>query len=455
MEKGFEQRVNQYEAAIPAQCRAREDELFELPSAANELEIQARWFAGDYGCEFTGMDGESVHVIQFGVWNREAGPDFTDAAVQINGETVRGCIEIDIDERDWERHGHAMNPSFDSVVLHVVLSRGRARFFTRTSQGRQVVQVVPARSGNTTPSCLPPVAHAGRCVAPLARLDAETLRTLLETAAFHRLRRKGARLARLARAHGPDEALLMGVAEALGYRENKLPFLLLAQRLGLTFLQRAPVEAVLLGVSGFLEESSLGGAQDEYVARLWQDWWPLRASLERLLIPRRFWKLGASRPANHPQRRLAALALIVARWKKFRDVAQSAESDRIEAFFNDLHHPYWDHHSALGRRALPRPLALVGCDRSREILLNVIGPAALHNDPGVLGRLGHIRPGARSRTVDIACRRLFGDRQDLAKRALGSALAEQGLIQIFEDFCRQDASNCERCRFPELATKWH
>src|SRR5436190_17689649 len=88
-----------------------EEYLLRVRARMDEHELQARWFAGEFGREFTSIDGRSVQIVQFGVWNHEAGPDFAEAAISIDGgEPIRGCIEIDPDARDWERHGHGSNP---------------------------------------------------------------------------------------------------------------------------------------------------------------------------------------------------------------------------------------------------------------------------------------------------------------------------------------------------------
>ena len=55
-----------------------------MPRIPSELELQARWFAGDFGREFVSTNGDQIEIVQFGVWNREAGPDFRDAAIRIN-----------------------------------------------------------------------------------------------------------------------------------------------------------------------------------------------------------------------------------------------------------------------------------------------------------------------------------------------------------------------------------
>src|SRR5262249_34357495 len=59
--------------------RVRERALFVSPRIPSELELQARWFAGDFGKRFVSTSGDEIDIIQFGTWNREAGPDFRDA----------------------------------------------------------------------------------------------------------------------------------------------------------------------------------------------------------------------------------------------------------------------------------------------------------------------------------------------------------------------------------------
>ena len=61
---------------LRAYAKVRERPLFSLPRNFTELELQARWFAGDFGRSFTGTAGQEIEIVQFGIWNREAGPDF-------------------------------------------------------------------------------------------------------------------------------------------------------------------------------------------------------------------------------------------------------------------------------------------------------------------------------------------------------------------------------------------
>ncbi|MEP6956988.1 MAG: DUF2851 family protein, partial [Chthoniobacterales bacterium] len=211
--------------------RVHERALFAAPRNPNELELQARWFAGDFGSRFRSLCGKEVEIVQFGTWNREAGPDFEGAAIRVEGGTAqRGSVEFDLSDRNWESHGHSLNRAFEETVLHVFVHASEHTFFTRTRSHRNVLQV------RVDPAALPdafasnvPLARPGRCQAPLRGLPEERIVSILDAAARFRMQRKAARLRAMSEAHGDDEALYQELAAALGYKQNKLPFTLLAQ----------------------------------------------------------------------------------------------------------------------------------------------------------------------------------------------------------------------------------
>src|SRR5438105_7960516 len=125
--------IDRYSEIRKQSTRVRERTLIALPKIPNELELQARWFAGEFGRKFRTLAGESVEIVQFGFWNREAGPDFQDAVVRIaDGRALRGTIEIDSLDRHWELHAHAPNPEFDETTLHVFLERTLVECFPCT-----------------------------------------------------------------------------------------------------------------------------------------------------------------------------------------------------------------------------------------------------------------------------------------------------------------------------------
>ena len=453
--------ADRYAAWLPEEVTgAREDFARRALPTPPELEIQARWFSGEFGRTFFTVEGGSVEIVQFGVWNREAGPDFSGAAVSIDGGPPRrGCIELDPDARDWTRHGHARNPAYEEVVLHVSWNGTIPHEPTRTLAGRAVprVQLDLARLDRTALNSIP-YAKPGRCCAPLAVMDGSGVKSLLLAAAHYRIRRKAGRLRQAAEIHGSAAALFQGVAEALGSKSNKLPFLLLAQRVrpGPPLNRRGVTEAVLFGVSGFLRETDLAACREDarvYLRGIWDSWWPRRGEYDNLTVPSGLWKCGGVRPLNHPHRRIGALGELARRWKSASAALRSAEPDAIGRFFAGLSHPYWDHHCTLGGMPSPRAMALVGPDRASAILMNVALPWAVGEKNAALETLMALRAPDYNLRVKTAALRLFGIE---ARRVpeLKMAVHQQGLLQIYEDFCCQDVSDCMRCRLPEQLKQW-
>ncbi|MBV9656823.1 MAG: DUF2851 family protein [Verrucomicrobia bacterium] len=445
----------------------------QLVAAKSELQWQAHWFAGDFGASFSTTSGERVEIVQPGVWNHESGPDFREAAVRFpdrpGAPTLRGAVELDLRAEDWERHGHAVNPAFDAVVLHLFFdlpSRDAPAFFTRNSQHALIAQIaLDPRGLDLAAPASTPLARPGRCVGPLRELPDDRVAALLAAAARHRLARKHARWARLAAARGADEALFLSLAAALGYKENQLPFTLLAQCLPLATLRaeeaRAPGAAVslLLGLGGFLEQPEPSALADPaharetraYLCARWEQWWTRRDEFQRLTLPRSAWTLHGLRPDNHPQRRLAALAAMVRAWPMVRALLDAPDPLRdVPRVLGALRDPFWNFHATLRAARGAHARALVGETRAVEMLANIFFPLAVHAR-GEPAWTQYARLPARltNRRVETAAVRLFSDDKKRNATFLKTVVGQQGLLQIYEDFCQRDASDCARCRFPE------
>ncbi len=439
---------------------------FDGSSSETELEIQARWFGGEFGRSFSGINGERIEIVQFGHWNRGAGPDFTECAIRIDGELKRGPIEIDLDVRNWESHGHGENPNFNEVILHV-FTDGPAfhRFFTRTEDHRSVPQLqLPQYAWAQGPPDFLPEAFPGRCVAPLARMSDTEVESLLLSAAQFRLRQKSARLAVMSDSTATDQVMFQALAEALGYRKNKTGMAMLAQRCPireLLALDPPDREARIFGAAGFLEEESFraarGPASRVYLRHLWDRWWKIRDRVECRPERRIPWRFSGSRPTNHPQRRVGALVSIVNNWAEFSAVWKR-QVNHIEKAVNNsvnkLSHSYWEHHFTLKSDRCANPLALVGTDRRRDLLGNVVFPGLVRDRPGLWGEYRLLRKGDTNQPLRRAMLRLFGEDEKRGKLFTTYYHQQQGLLQIYRDFCLDDASECKHCPFPEQLTQW-
>lgn len=389
----------------------------------SELEIQARLFHGDYGFEWTTTCGEKFRIHHFGEWNREAGPDFKNARIEFEKRGLEvGDIEVDWENRDWENHGHAINPAFANTRLHFFVGDREQDSFARSSDNRHIPQ---ARLLIENPRPL-----TGQTESASVSLDEG--RVMVDRAARFRLENKHAASLAAIRLHGEDAALFFSVAAGLGYKNNAIPFLLAAERTGWKAARSAECEALLFGISGFLQPRSFDDADDitkTYLKPLWDEWWKVRDTFSRVVLPRRIWKFSGLRPPNHPHRRLGALAATASRFPALRKQIRDFREKGFLRFFEELDHPYWTRHWNLSADPLEKPVALVGADRARDLLLNAHLPT-LHPDSAEI-ILRATRGPQPSGILDRASIWLLGCKSN---EFLRSAWNQQGLLQLYRDF---------------------
>ncbi len=433
-----------------------------------EMEVQSLWFAGEFGSEFATTDGRRVTIRDFGVWNSGPGPDFSDCAVEINGNVLRGDIEIDPHARDWEHHQHGANPDYNRVVLHVFMDApADARFFTRTSEHKEVAQARISRE-MLTAGAQPPqkqaAARLGRCATPLREMEEARVMSMLEASAQFRLQKKSARLHQWVATQGRDQAVYQALAQALGYRNNQRPFIVLTQRLPLKQmlkLDAAEREALLFGVSGFLDSVLFEDTQAEsrnYLRGLWSNWWKKRDECSRWLERQSFlkWKLAATRPGNHPQRRIGALAAMLGSWSKIsaplKDATRWSQMAWRESL-QSLKHEFWSTHYTLLANPSSKPVALIGDTRVQEMLANVAYPLLVPERTRLWAEYLELPAMLDNQKIRRAVLRLFGD-SPRAKEFQKRLHHQQGLLQVYEDFCLEDDSACADCPFPERLKAW-
>jgi hypothetical protein len=158
--------------------------------------------------------------------------------------------------------------------------------------------------------------------------------------------------------------------------------------------------------------------------------------------------MTGQRPANHPQRRVAALVQMVRQWPKIRSLAKECNVAEIHEFFSGLSDTYWDHHYTLTSVRSEKRMALVGETRVTDMLANVFFPLAVLFNPSRWADYEKLPGRLDNRRVRIAGMRLFGD-HPLCTRLFKTVAGQQGLLQIQEDFCAHDSSDCADCLFPE------
>lgn len=411
----------------------------------DERTLQLLLLEGRFGASFTDDLGRDVRILDFGDWNKSAGPDFLNARIQIDGVPQIGDMELDPAPEDWERHGHGSNPAFNGVILHLACMPSRREWFTRNARHERIPQVVipPAALAlaGTPPSEKAPERHC-RHASALDAMAPELLETLLQAAAAYRFRNKHRRHAERARYAGEEQILFESLAETLGYHANKTAMRHLALRAPLRTIRECP-EALLFGAAGFLIPVLPDSCTPEAVAhhkKLWTEWWPLREQFE-LAPDRTFpWTLSGSRPANHPQRRVEALAVISGDFDTFKRLCRPGHGEGLADYLSSLAHPYWSTHVTLPSAPSPRPMALMGRDRIQALAVNHLLPA--EGGDRAWAHYLSLRAGQAGTKVLAVHQSLLGRRPD-AKSFLAKAWHHQALLQIHEDLCSRHS--CTLC----------
>lgn len=418
-------------------------------------------------------NGQPLRILHPGFWNREAGPDFRGAIVQIgDAPPLSGDIEVDRHPTAWFQHGHARNPAYRAVVLHVVWNTAPSHpelptLALEPHLDGPLADLVPwLEDGSLT--AIPPGTQ-GRCYPSLQGLTQEALADLLTRSARKRLEQK-TRFHRIrARLTDWDQALWESLFTALGFQHNRWPLQRLAEIVtGEPFGDPRAWEARLFGLSGLLPVDPPSTVEAVRLFReLWDTWWRERGRWSDDILPRTVWRFAGIRPANHPQRRLA----LAARWRsdehlpqRLRDwLARCASEDRPpgvllrRALEQDLpSDSFWNRHWTL--RSEPQSLHLpwFGESRTTDIAMNSVLPwlraqAEAADDAGAVRRIDALyfqwptgQDNGRLRRIR---QRLFS----LTRPRLPQGAAiQQGLLQIAEAFCEPGGSLCESCRFPEL-----
>ncbi len=463
--------------------------------------VRCIWFGGHFPSSgLSTDDGRRLEVISPGWWNVEGGPDFVRAELLLEGEgrTV-GDVEVHTSASGWYAHGHDRQPEYNDVALHVVLWNDGDEPGVHCQDGRLIPQLtfsqvieedleelVEAMGPEEEP---PPEQwravegrYCGRAYQD-GSIDAEWLGHLLDAAGDHRILMRAIALADLFENHPREQLLYERLAEALGYKNNRMPFMQLAGVLPVATLRQLVAEQDTAGQKSLLLEALyftvggfLDGGEEEHDAETTDYIASLRRARERIgemptqvrLSPDH-WHFGGTRPVNYPTRRMAALARFCAQrlhdglFSHFlRLLTQTRPEGRQRpdvalrnAFldtFQQLDHPYWSHRCTFGGKKLNKPLALVGRQRATSILVDVLLPMLLaharaEKDGALTSRLHSLWDGLPRRQHNSItrrmCRVMFGGR-DEARKVVDSTRRQQGLHQIYRDCCRTERG-CERC----------
>jgi hypothetical protein len=151
----------------------------------------------------------------------------------------------------------------------------------------------------------------------------------------------------------------------------------------------------------------------------------------------------------------------VREWPRLQRASGKSSVAAANDFFQAMKHPFWNFHYTLTSKASPKEMALIGKARAADILANVLFPFwAAHElkTPGspsaqLWAEYSKLPAQLSNRRLETGATRLFGN-DPRRTEFLRTIAHQQGLLQIYEDFCMQDNSDCSQCPFPEQMAKW-
>jgi len=273
------------------------------------------WLPGDMRT----VDGEQVEVLDPGLLNSDAGPDFFNAKVRIGADMWAGNVEIHVRASDWARHGHSADHAYDTVILHVVEDSDCR--VTRPD-GEVIPQIVMSCARDFSRSYNEMVNNPSAglaCAAEIPSLPSIYITDWITSLAFERLYAKADRVDALVKRLGGNwrEAIYVTFARALGFHTNSDPFERLAFATPLSRLLHHQgdidaIEGTLLGQAGLLPDISDDTFEGRRVARMKAEhkFMCAKYGFKPLLDPG--WRMARMRPHNFPQKRIALLAAMIA-----------------------------------------------------------------------------------------------------------------------------------------------
>ncbi len=321
--------------------------------------------------------GELVKIINCGEQNPDAGPDFFNARIEINGVLWAGNVEIHLKASDWLIHKHDRDPAYNNVILHVCLEDDREIF---TSAGR----IIPALEINIDPGRLSQYSGLMEseewlaCRDSINKVEPFRIKYWLGSILVERIIEKTKAFEKILGANRNDweESFYQGLARAFGFKINADQFESLARSLPLRYLfhhrdRLFQLEALLFGQAGFLTDNTDG---DEYFLSLSKEYNFLRKKYSLKAMEVHQWKFMRIRPSNFPTLRIAQFAALISHaGSLFSSFIGAAGIKDMLELFNFRLSDYWRDHYRFNKISTVREKAL-GREASFSLLINTLIP---------------------------------------------------------------------------------
>lgn len=400
-------------------------------------------------------DGMPVEVIDTGLHNRNAGPDFFNAKVKIGDTLWVGNVEIHSRSSDWYSHGHHTDRAYDNVVLHIA---GMVDAAVTTFSGNKVPQmqldIPPYVAANynelLTADNYPP------CYKIIPSLSTIMIHGWMSALQTERLEQKTeAIMQRVERCGGSWEAgYFVTLARNYGFGVNGDAFETWAMNvpLGSAAHHRDDIfqiEALFMGQAGLLSEEYVPeryraeAVSEGYFTRLRNEYRYLAHKFSLTPMDASLWRFLRLRPQNFPHIRLSQLAgIYCGRRAGLSNLIECDTADGIRSLFATGVTPYWETHYTFGSTSNKAD------KRLSALSLNLI---VINTAIPVLFAYGRYKSDNRlcDRALSML-EQLKAENNHIVRMwrqcglTVNTAGDSQALIQLKREYC--DSKDCLRCR---------
>ena len=389
--------------------------------------------------------GQQVEVIDTGLANTDAGPDFFNAKLKLDGVLWIGNIEIHERSSDWFKHGHHADAGYNSVILHIASEIDTE---ISRSNGERIpqIQLICPEAVRTNYKELLETDSYPPCYRIIPSLPPFTAHSWMTALQMERFEQKATLLnERLKRCQGNwEDAFFITLARNFGFGLNGDAFETWAHRLPFRAVDKHrndlfQIEAIFFGQAGILEDSD----GDGYYLRLKKEYTYLQHKFGLIPMDASLWRFLRLRPANFPHIRIAQLACLYHR--AYGLLSRIMETETLQGVRDILKggtSEYWLTHYTFGGSSPSRPKTLSNTSLDLLIINTVVTflyAYGLHKGNRVLcARAGSFLEELKAENNYIT--RMWEQRGMKASNAADS----QALIQLKKEYC--DKKKCLYCR---------
>lgn len=389
--------------------------------------------------------GQQVEVIDTGLANTDAGPDFFNAKLKLDGVLWIGNIEIHERSSDWFKHGHHADAGYNSVILHIASEIDTE---ISRSNGERIpqIQLICPEAVRTNYKELLETDSYPPCYRIIPSLPPFTAHSWMTALQMERFEQKATLLnERLKRCQGNwEDAFFITLARNFGFGLNGDAFETWAHRLPFRAVDKHrndlfQIEAIFFGQAGILEDSD----GDGYYLRLKKEYTYLQHKFGLIPMDASLWRFLRIRPANFPHIRIAQLACLYHR--AYGLLSRIMETETLQGVRDILKggtSEYWLTHYTFGGSSPSRPKTLSNTSLDLLIINTVVTflyAYGLHKGNRVLcARAGSFLEELKAENNYIT--RMWEQCGMKASNAADS----QALIQLKKEYC--DKKKCLYCR---------